>query len=205
MRTLVMAATASLTLCAPAALAQTASSPQSTAATRSNTVPGRPSSAGALAGTWKSEPFELKLTSDFDKSVWGANATSVRTVALVVSASGEASLTVTRKVVDARGRTVSGSTSIEEAQIRIGMPRAATDVRIEYDVTVLKAERRYPDDPNYRWTIDGLRVTVTGFENRDDGAGGSTIEVRLDPADGQGSFWDTLRRPARAAPKRTAG
>ena len=31
----------------------------------------------ALVGTWKSVPDESKLTSDFDKSVWGANATSV--------------------------------------------------------------------------------------------------------------------------------
>jgi hypothetical protein len=200
MRTLVMALTASLTLSTPAALAQTASSPRPAASAGSNTSPGRPSGPATLAGAWRSEPFELTLTSDFDKSVWGAHATSVRTVALVVGASGDATLTVTRKVVDARKRTVAGSTSVEEAQIRIGSPKKAADVRIEYDVTVFKAERRYPDEKDYRWTIDGLQVKVTGFEDR-----GDTLEVRFDPPDGRGSFWETLHRAGRSAPKRTAG
>src|SRR5262245_37400963 len=65
-------------------------------------------SAASLAGTWTSAPDEMKLTTDFDRSVWGAGATSVRTVALVVQSSGNARLTVTRKVNDAKGRTVTG-------------------------------------------------------------------------------------------------
>ena len=200
MRTLVMAVTASLTLSVPAALAQTASPPTSAASAASNTGSGRSPGPATLVGTWTSEPFELALSSDFDRSVWGANATSVRTVALQVGASGEATLTVTRKVVDARKRTVPVSTSVEEAQIRIGQPRNAVDVRIEYDVTVLKAERRYPDEPDYRWTIDGLQVSVTGFGDRAD-----TLEVRFDPPDGKGSFWETVRRTSRTAPKRSSG
>jgi len=120
-------------------------------------------------------------------------------VALVVGASGDATLTVTRRVVNARGQTVSGSLSVEEAQIRIGAPGNAADVRIEYDVAVLEAERRYPDDKDYRWTIDGLQVKVTGFEDR-----GDVLEVRVDPPDGQGSFWETLRRAGRGAPRRTS-
>jgi hypothetical protein len=121
-------------------------------------------------------------------------------VTLQVGASGDATLTVTRKVVDARGRTVAASTSVEEAQIRIGMPADGVDTRIDYSVTVLKAERRYPDDPHSRWTIDGLQVTVTGFTDRAD-----TLEVRFDPPDGKGSFWETVRRAGRTAPKRTSG
>ena len=198
MRTLVMALVASFTLSAPAA-AQTASPPRPAASAGSNTSPGRPAGPATLAGTWRSEPFELSLTSAFDKSVWGANATSVRTVALVVGASGDATLTVTRRVVNARGQTVSGSLSVEEAQIRIGAPGNAADVRIEYHVAVLEAERRYPDDKDYRWTIDGLQVKVTGFEDR-----GDVLEVRVDPPDGQGSFWETLRRAGRGAPRRTS-
>jgi hypothetical protein len=200
MRTLVMAVTASLTLSVPAALAQTASPATAAASAASNTASGRSPGPATLVGTWTSAPFELALSSDFDRSVWGANATSVRTVALQVGASGDATLTVTRKVVDARKRTVAASTSVEEAQIRIGSPRDATDVRIEYDVTVLKAERRYPDEPSDRWTIDGLLITVTGFEDRAD-----TLEVRFDPPDGKGSFWETVRRTSRTAPKRTSG
>ena len=65
---------------------------------------------------------------------------------------------------------------------------------------MLKAERRYPDEPNDRWTIDGLLITVTGFEDRAD-----TLEVRFDPPDGKGSFWETVRRTGRTAPKRTSG
>ena len=43
-----------------------------------------------LVGSWKSAPDEMRLTTDFDKSVWGADATSVRTIDLSVDASGEA-------------------------------------------------------------------------------------------------------------------
>ena len=199
MRTLVMAVTASLILTAPM-LAQTASSTHPAASAGSSTSPGRPSGPATLAGTWRSEPFELSLNSDFDKSVWGANAKSIRTVSLQVGASGEATLNVTRKVVDARGRTVAASTSVEEAQIRIGMPRDGVATRVEYDVTVLKAERRYPDDPSYHWTIDGLQVKVTGFTDSSD-----TMEVRFDPPDGNGSFWETLHFAGRAAAKRPPG
>ena len=55
-----------------------------------------------LVGTWMSAPDEMKLTSDFDKSVWGANATSVRTLELTVRPSGEGTLRVTKKVVDGK-------------------------------------------------------------------------------------------------------
>ena len=61
-----------------------------------------------LNGTWKSTPDEMRLTSAFDESVWGKNAKSIRTVEMTVRQGGEATLTVTRKVVDARGRTVAG-------------------------------------------------------------------------------------------------
>ena len=100
-----------------------------------------------LAGTWRSAPEELSLTTDFDESVWGKNAKSVRTVEMAVRANGEATLTVTRKVVDARGRTVKGSTSIEEARLVLGSARPTVADRSELAVDVTSAERRYPDDP----------------------------------------------------------
>src|ERR687892_505815 len=89
--------------------------------------PARPDDEGArqaatpvLTGTWKSNPDQLKLTSDFDKSVWGPDASSVRTVEVVVRPTGDATMKVTKKVVDAKGRTVPASTWIEEAQLKIG-------------------------------------------------------------------------------------
>ena len=143
-----------------------------------------------LAGTWKSAPGEIKLTSEFDRSVWGPDATSVRTVDLAIKPTGEGTLTVTRKVVDAKGRTVAASTSVEEAQIAIGGARQGPAGRIEHAVEVVSAQRRYPDDPGYKWPLDGLKVEVVTFADGD----GNTLEVRFDTPEGKGSFWETLSR-----------
>jgi hypothetical protein len=152
-----------------------------------------------LTGTWRSAPDEMKLTSDFDKSVWGANATSVRTVELTVKSSTDATLRVVRRVVDAKRRTLPASTWIEEAQLRIGGATPGVADRLEHDVTVTGAVRLFPDDPNYRFTIDGLRVKVVTFTARD----GNSLEVRYDTPEGRGSFWETLTR-VRTAPPRAA-
>jgi hypothetical protein len=152
-----------------------------------------------LTGTWRSAPEEMKLTSDFDKSVWGANATSVRTVELVVKSNTDATLRVVKKVVDGRRRTVPASTWIEEAQLRLGGTTPGVADRIEHDVTVASAVRLFPDDPDYRFTIDGLRVKLVTFTARD----GNSLEVRYDTPEGRGSFWETLTR-ARTAPPRAA-
>jgi hypothetical protein len=156
-------------------------------------------SPSPLAGSWRSAPEEIRLSSEFDRSVWGPNASSVRTVALVIRGSGQGALTITRKVVDGRGRTVAASTSIEEAQIQIGQPQQTIAGRVEHDVKLLKAERRYPDDPSYRWPLDGLRIKVTTFDDGDT----NVLELRFDPADGRGAFWETLRRAGRSAPSRS--
>jgi hypothetical protein len=140
----------------------------------------------------------MKLTSDFDKSVWGPNATSVRTVELIVRAGNEATLRVTKKVLDAKGRVVPASTWIEEAQLRIGEATPGPADRIEHQVTVASAVRLFPDDPNYKWAIDGLRVRVVTFTDRD----GNTLEVRYDTPEGRGSFWETLRRAGATAKPR---
>jgi hypothetical protein len=152
-----------------------------------------------LTGTWRSAPDEMKLTSDFDKSVWGANATSVRTVELVVKSSTDATLRVVKKVVDGKRRTVPASTWIEESQLRLGNATAGVADRVEHEVTVTSAVRLFPDDPNYRFTIDGLRVKLVTFTARD----GNSLEVRYDTPEGRGSFWETLTR-ARTAPPRAA-
>ena len=158
--------------------------------------------APALNGTWRSTPDETPLSSTFDESVWGKNAKAIRTVEMVVRAGGDASLTVTRKVVDARGRTVVGSSSVEEAELTLGAVQNTTGVRSELMVTVKKAERRYPDDPKGTFDLQGLRVTVTTFS--DDA---EMLEVRVDFPEGRGSFWESLRRgtrkPATAKPAST--
>jgi hypothetical protein len=150
-----------------------------------------------LTGTWRSAPDEMKLTSDFDKSVWGPNATSVRTVELVVKSNNDATLRVVKRVVDAKRRTVPASTWIEEAQLRIGGATPGVADRIEHEVTVTGAVRLFPDDADYRFTIDGLRVKIVTFTARD----GNSLEVRYDTPEGRGSFWETLTRARPAAPR----
>ena len=156
--------------------------------------PAAPSATPALAGTWRSAPEETSLSSEFDESVWGKNARAVRTVDMAVQSGGDATITVTRKVVDAKGRTVKGSTSIEQAQLRIGAAGKTANDRTEYDVTVTSAERRYPDDPESRWPLDGLRVGMAVFSDDP-----RTIEIRFDTPEGRGSFWEKLTRRAGAA------
>ena len=74
----------------------------------------------------------------------------------MIRESGPGALTITRKVVDGRGRTVAASTSIEEAQIQIGEAQKTIAGRVEHDVKVLKAERRYPDDHELPVATGGL-------------------------------------------------
>jgi hypothetical protein len=143
----------------------------------------------ALAGTWRSAPDEMVLSSDFDVSVWGKNAKSVRTVELQLDASGRGPLTVTRKVVDGRGRTVAASTSIERATVAVGGSHQVNPARIEHDVSVQNAVRTYADEPGSKWDMDGLRVQIATFPND-----ANTVEVRVEPPEGKGAFWETLRR-----------
>ena len=151
----------------------------------------------SLAGAWTAAPDEMPLTSSFDESVWGPNAKSVRTVELDLRSSGEGTLTVTRKVLDARGRTVPASTSIEEARLVVGGARKTVSTRIEHDVKVVSAARIYPDDPGAKWNLAGLKVEVVTFEDGDR----NTLEIRFDTPEGRGSFWETLRRAAPGRPK----
>jgi hypothetical protein len=187
MRTQLIAALAAVTLCAPGTAA-------------AQTTPTSRPAAPALTGTWTSAPHETPLSTDFDRSVWGPGARSVRDVRMTIDASGQGTLTVTKRVLDQRGRTVAGSTSIEEARLTVGgLQEPSTSPRAEYAVTVASAERRYPDDKEYKWPIDGLKVRIATVDEGGDG----TIEIRFDTPEGRGSFWETLRRQGRrAAPRR---
>ena len=113
-----------------------------------------------------------------------------------IQPTGDATLTITRKVLDARGRTVPASTSIEHANLVLGDVKSSNDVRSELETTVKHAERRYPDAPEATWPIDGLQVEVATFK-----ATPGEIEVRVDFPDGRGSFWERLRRAAGKRPQ----
>ena len=152
--------------------------------------------APALAGTWKSAPEETPLSTAFDEAVWGKNAKSVRTVEMTITPTGEATMIITRKILDGRGRAITAATSIEQAELSIGAIEHTVDVRSNYAVTVKHAERRYPDDPGGTWPLDGLRVMVSTFSDDQE-----TIEVRVDTPEGRGSFWEKLRRVSRQLPR----
>ena len=191
MRKQLIAASAAVLLCAPALTSAQAVDAQIVSTTFTP----------SLAGSWKSPPDEMRLTSAFDESVWGKDAKSVRTVELDLKPSGEGVMKVTRKVVDARGRTVAASTSTEEARLVIGGARKGVSTRIEHDVKVVTAVRTYPDDPGQKWDLSGLRVQVVTFEDGDR----NTLEVRFDTPEGRGSFWETLRRSPPPARRTTSG
>ena len=149
----------------------------------------------SLIGTWRSTPEDTPLSSAFDESVWGKDAHSIRVVEMTVKPTGDATLTVTRKVVDRNRREIKAATSIEHADLTIGPAQSSNEVRSDLAVTVTHAERRYPDDPSGNWPLDGLRVSVSTFT--DDPA---RIEVRVDTPEGPGSFWETLRHAKPSPP-----
>lgn len=192
-----MTSVVALLLCAQVAWAQGTPSP-TTQTSSSKTIPddesagtGAATATPVPAGTWRGKTERLPLTGDFNEKVWGKNATSVRDVTLAVKAGGEATLTISHKVVDARGRVVPGSSSVEQAEVTIGQARRGLASRLDHDVRVVKAERRYPDAPADTWPLENLRVTVVTFADSRD-----TLEVRFEPSDGQGSFSEVLTRAA---------
>ena len=176
--------------------AQTASKPAAPAGTAEAAAAFSP----ALAGTWRSDTEPVRLVTDFDRSVWGEGAASERATDLVVEPSGSATLTVTRRVVDAKGRTIPASTSIEEVRLVIGGARPGPATRMEHDVTIVSAERRYPDDPPSAWALEGVGVKVVTFTD----AEGKTLEVRFDTPEGRGSFWELLHRADKARSSRAS-
>ena len=148
-----------------------------------------------LAGTWRSRPEEITLSGDFDRQVWGPDAKSVRTVELTLESSGSGTIRVTRRVLNARGVVIRGSSAIEEAQFALAGPGETVGTRVPFETKITKAERRYPDTPNERWPVDGFRLKLVPFDGDT-----SRLEVRWDTPEGPGSFWETLRRaPARRA------
>jgi hypothetical protein len=188
----VLTSAAVVLLCAQVGWAQTSS--KSSKAGQDDEGVAQAAPPASLVGTWKAKTERLPLTGEFNERVWGKNAASVRDVTLTVKANGQATLAIARKVLDARGKAVPGSSSVEEAEVTIGEATPGLATRVNHEVRVVKAERRYPDQKDDRWPLENLKVGIVSFTDS-----GNTVEVRFEPADGQGSFSETLTRAARAA------
>lgn len=150
-----------------------------------------PSVLDKLSGTWNAEPLEIRLNSDFDVSVWGPNASSLRNVEMTIRSSGQGTIKVTRSVVDGRGKTKPASVSIEEAVLQLRIPDAVDANRIEPIVDVQTPKRCYPDDPNDCTTLQGLKVKLVATDLEHD-----RLYLHFDLPDGRGSFGETLIRNA---------
>ncbi|HTM05545.1 MAG TPA: hypothetical protein VL173_18675 [Vicinamibacterales bacterium] len=188
--------TAAVVFCAQVSWAQTAPSPSSS--TPHPPPPADEAAAAAdtavspsIVGTWKAKTEKLPLTGDFNEKVWGRGAQSVRDITLTVRPGGEATLTVARKVINKVGKVVAGSARTEQADVKIGSEKPGFATRIDHDVTVVKAERRYSDKASETWPLENLRVGVVTFTDSR-----NALEVRFDPVDGQGAFAELLTRTA---------
>ncbi len=153
----------------------------------------------SMAGQWRAAPFELTLTSDYQESVYGPGARSVRQVDLTIRPSGEGTFTVVSSIRDRRGRTVPGTRQIEEVRFTVGDLQRETGHQPRYTSRIERAERRYPDDPAYSFPLEGAKLEFFVPEGTE-----RTLDVRFDTPEGRGSFWETLRRATPAARRRTA-
>ena len=142
-----------------------------------------------LSGTWKAEPLEIRLNTDFDVSVWGPNASSVRNVELSIKSSGQGTIKVTRSVVDGRGKTKTASVSVEDAVLALKAPETVDPNRIEPIVDVQSAKRCYPDDPKDCTMLQGVKVKIVATDLEHD-----RLYVHFDLPDGRGSFGETLSK-----------
>jgi hypothetical protein len=143
-----------------------------------------------LVGSWRSPRVDMLLSSDLDRDVYGPNAVSSRITNVVIRSSGEGTLTVTRRIVDRRGRAVAGTRSVEEVQFVVGAADQNRAGLPRYQGKVVRAERRYLDPPVDRFTLEGAGVEFyQGAEGTRD-----QLQVHFDTPDGKGSFTETLRR-----------
>jgi len=150
-----------------------------------------------LAGRWTAPPFELALSSDFHRPVYGPDARSTRRVALTIRPNGEGTLTVTNSVRDRRGKTVNGTLQIDEVTFTIGDIKREPGYQPRYTSHIVKAERRYPDDPPSTFTLDGVKLELFVPEGKT-----GVLDVRFETPDGRGSFWETLRAAGRPAARK---
>lgn len=155
------------------------------------------SSPQPLVGRWRAAPLQVLLSSELDTSVFGENAQSTRNVELVVQPTGQATLTVTQRVIDARRRAVPGTTTIDRIDFTLGdLTRDGTFAAVpRYETNITKAVRRYPDLPQPPSELDGIRIEI--IANDEDH---NRVDVTLESDEEGATFSEPLRRvPAPAA------
>jgi hypothetical protein len=147
-----------------------------------------------MAGRWTASPFEVTLSSDFHRSVYGAGARSVRLVNLTIRPTGQGTFTVSSSVRDRSGRTVPGTSEVEEVRFAVGDLKREPGYQPRYTSRIVRAERRYPDDPGSIFPLDGVKLDLFVPDGKT-----GTLDVRFDTPEGRGSFWETLRRASGTA------
>ena len=147
-----------------------------------------------LAGRWAAPPTEVTLSDDFHRSVYGPDARSVRRVTMTILPTGEGTFTVISNVRDRSGKTVPGTREIDEVTFTIADVKRAPGSQPRYTSHIVKAERRYPDDPSSTFPLDGAKLELFVPEAKT-----GTFDVRFETPEGRGSFWETLRPAVRVA------
>lgn len=145
----------------------------------------------SLAGQWQSAPLELALTDEFHRSVYGDGARSVRTVTMTLQPSGDGVFRVESSVRDRRGHVVSGTQETQEVAFAMGTEVEEPGRPAHFGTRIVKAERRYADDPSSAFPRDGVTLAIYPSESKP-----GSLEVRFDTPEGTGSFWETLVKRA---------
>jgi hypothetical protein len=138
-----------------------------------------------LTGSWRAAEERTPRTTALDEQVFGRGAVDVRTVALVVSASGDATLQVKKSVVGARAKVF--SPSIVEVKMKIGEPVVSELGHLRPTVTVTSAEERYLDGDRETFPRPGMRVTLSLLNSSS-----KQLNMQFEPSDGQDGFGATL-------------
>jgi len=142
-----------------------------------------------LSGTWKAPEERVPKNTPLDIQVFGAGAMDVRTVSLVITPSGDATLQVRRSVVGKTGKVF--APSLMEVKMKIGDPVTMELGHLKPDVRVTSAEERYLDGDRERWTRDGTHMSLSLVDLTS-----KELNMQLDTPDGRGAFGATLTRSA---------
>jgi len=140
-----------------------------------------------LAGTWKAPDERIPRNTPLDIQVFGEGAVDVRTVSLVITPSGDATLQVRRSVVAKTGKVF--APSLMEVKMKIGEPVSEELGHLRPKVDVTSAEERYLDGDKERYPRDGTRMglSIVDLTSKE-------LNMQLDTPDGRGAFGATLTR-----------